>query len=466
MAKEETGFKPTRAQRRADKLLSGPQVHTCLVGGGRSGKTFEFVRAICHRCVRAPGSRHLIARFRYNHVKASIGLDTLLKVMKLCFPGAKLRHAEGVYYWPNGSEIWLAGLDEKARVDKVLGTEFATIFLNEASQIPYSSVLVVRTRLAQNVPGLRLREYVDLNPVGLSHWTNKEFGEGKNPLTNQPLQNPSDYQRMFINPEDNAANLPQQTLELYRNLPGRYRKRFYEGQYVPEIDNAFWTIEQIERCRVAPSEVPKTFKRMVVAVDPSGTRGKGDKRSNHVGIVVAGLADDGRAYVLADLTCDFPPGGKRLPPDLQEVPGPEYGWGGRAVWAYRKWNADHIVGESNFGGDMVRSTIHTVDPRVPYREAHASRGKAVRAEPVSACYPQDKVRHAGLMPELEEQMINMSPAGYAGEGSPDRLDAMVWALTVLLVVPEIDHSVAAPIQVAISTGEVDSDPMALGRRFF
>jgi hypothetical protein len=121
--------------------------------------------------------------------------------------------------------------------------------------------------------------------------------------------------------------------------------------------------------------------------------------------------------VLADRTC-------KLSPD---------GWGRAAVNAYREFKADRIVAEKNFGGAMVEHVIRTVDPNVSYREVTASRGKVQRAEPVAALYEQNRVRHVGLFAELEDQMAAMTRAGYSGDGSPDRCDALVWGLTELMV---------------------------------
>jgi predicted phage terminase large subunit-like protein len=156
------------------------------------------------------------------------------------------------------------------------------------------------------------------------------------------------------------------------------------------------------------------MKRVVVAVDPSGTRGAEDG-GDSIGIVVAGKGLDDKFYVLADRTC-------KLGPD---------GWGRVAVAAYREFRADRIVAERNFGGAMVQHVIRTVDPCVSYRDVTASRGKIARAEPVAALYEQGKVRHACSMPELEDQMAAMTSDGFTGDGSPDRVDALVWALSEL-----------------------------------
>jgi phage terminase large subunit-like protein len=429
----------TDKQREANKLLGGDQRHTLLVGGASSGKTFTIVRRIMARGLRAPGSRHAILRFRWNAARATIWLDTLPTVARLCFPHAELiDHRQDSYVevvGPAGPfEIWIGGLDEKERVDKILGQRHATIFLNEVSQIAYVSALTARTRLGQLVPladgtgFLPIRGYYDLNPTGKRHWSNLEFIEHVDPTTRRPLEHPENFKHLFVPPGSNTRNLPQGTVEELSRLPPRQRKRFYDGEYSEDIEGALWTFESLDRARIRPEDVPATLRRVVVAIDPSGTSGDEEKRSDAVGIVVCGLDDNGRAYVLADRTCDLPP----------------EGWGSVAVTAYHEFHADRIIGEANFGGDMVRAVLHSIDRNVPYRPVTASRGKAVRAEPISVLYGHtdsdgrwldDRVRHAGNFYELEAELLDFSVAGYVGVRSPNRADALVWALTDLLVEP-------------------------------
>ena len=146
-------MKLTAKQEEANRLLAGPSTHQMLFGGSRSGKTFLLVRAVCVRAIKAPKSRHAVLRFRFNAVKNSIVFDTFPKVMELCFPGVKysLNKSDWFATLANGSEIWFGGLDDKERTEKILGMEFATIYLNECSQIPYGSVETAITRLAQKV---------------------------------------------------------------------------------------------------------------------------------------------------------------------------------------------------------------------------------------------------------------------------------------------------------------------------
>lgn len=146
-----TEFKLTDKQEAAQKVLSGPATHGMLFGGSRSGKTFLHVRNVALRALKAKSSRHAILRFRFNHIKTSIILDTFPKVMKLCFSGVEyqLNKTDWFATLPNGSEIWFGGLDDKERTEKILGQEYATLYLNECSQIPWGSVGIAITRLAQ-----------------------------------------------------------------------------------------------------------------------------------------------------------------------------------------------------------------------------------------------------------------------------------------------------------------------------
>src|SRR5258708_23052688 len=256
-------FKLTEAQERGNRLLAGPQRHTAMVGGSRSGKTFLLVRAVIVRALRAENSRHVILRFRENAVWRSIGLDTFPSVMRKCFPGLPYitKRADGFFLLPNKSEVWLGGLDDQDRTERILGQEFATIYYNECSQITYRSYLMASTRLAQQVESsyaykpkrgiLKGRAYFDLNPTGKGHWTNRLFGQLRDPVSLQPLANPHDYARMFMNPRDNSANLSKEYIESLAALPERQRRRVYAGVYVDESEGALRTYDTIERRPIA-----------------------------------------------------------------------------------------------------------------------------------------------------------------------------------------------------------------------
>ncbi|WIA54326.1 phage terminase large subunit [Sphingobium sp. WTD-1] len=768
--------KLTPRQEEARDLLASPARNIMLRGGSRSGKTFLLCRAIVQRAINAPGSRHAIFRFRFNHAKTSIWADTLPKVLKLCFPALRVRFDKTDFYveLPNGSQIWIAGLDDKERVEKILGAEYCTLYFNESSQIPWGSVEIAMSRLAQkcelapkiaaatgrthlplkayydcvagetvldghtktiaelaetgepitvmtthgprlssapwlngygevftvttsagrtiratashrfwtrdgwkrldaiaighellcsaqsqfphdgqgdpaqtqtppdwpenccrclhqcdgqlrpavdgdqvcpasasdagqhsrcaclhdgsgsrmgrldqpearhslhsqssreplsqasgdqrgripahaaqqicgssqrksrsdatpltavrlaqsggeppaiarprltlawywrtardaaaigrqwlrcnllarlsldpNGPGREGRKSLSLasdtpvvagheyetvvdisqpttvafytvdvpfsrhylangfvshncNPPSKLHWSFQMFRAKVKPGTKEPLPNPDDYAEMKVNPSDNADNLPAEYFEVLASMSAAKRLRFEAGEWASEVNGALWALEdrQTEGGTIPGIDVHRAtlerspddgrpqvryagavidLQRIVVAVDPSGT--KGDGGGDDIGIVVAAKGIDGRGYVLQDATC-------QLSPD---------GWGRRSVEMYRRWGADRVVGERNFGGAMVEFVVKTADNSVPYKEANATRGKVVRAEPISALYEQGKVSHVGDFPDLEDQMCNFTASGFVGEGSPDRADAMVWALTELML---------------------------------
>lgn len=214
---------------------------------------------------------------------------------------------------------------------------------------------------------------------------------------------------------DNSGNLPKQFLDKLKARYGgtRLGRQELEAEMLEDLVGALWNHEAIDKTRV--DEQPE-MTRVVVAVDPSGTSGNSDT-GDSIGIVIAGKGVDGRGYILGDYTCKLSP----------------HGWGRRTAAAYHNFNADRVVAERNFGGAMVEHVIKTVDDNISYKEVTASRGKSIRAEPIAALYEQGKISHVGSFPELEDQMCNMGPEGYVGEGSPDRLDAMVWALTDLML---------------------------------
>ena len=418
-------MKLTDKQQAANTMLAGDATHNMLFGGSRSGKTFLLVRAVCMRAIKAPKSRHAILRFRFNAVKNSIVLDTFPRVMELCFPEVPYHINKSDWYASfANSEVWFAGLDDKERTEKILGMEFATLYLNECSQIPYSSVETAITRLAQKATqsatditpaqNLKPRVYYDCNPPNKAHWAYRIFKEKRNPENKRDLPNPDDYLCMQINPVDNTENLSDGYLATLQNLSARSRKRFLDGEFADATPNALFVDETIDKWRVLDGVLPD-FVRIVVAVDPSGSGDVDNADNDAIGIAVAALGTDGNAYLLEDLTVKAGPAT----------------WGKVVTDAYDRHAADVVVGENNFGGAMVQFTIQTCRPRTPYKSVTASRGKSVRAEPIAALYEQGKVRHVGNFNDLEDELAAFSTAGYLGASSPNRADAVIWALTEL-----------------------------------
>ena len=410
----------TERQLQADALLESASAHCMLFGGSRSGKTFLILRKLVGRGLKCV-SRHAVLRYRFNHLKASIIYDTLPKMMQLCYPGAvkgsKLDKSDWFYRLPNGSELWFGGLDDKERTEKILGQEYASIFLNECSQIPLSSRDMAVTRLAQNT-ALQNKMFYDCNPPSKRHWTYLYFVDKIAPTRHQPLADPENYVALQINPTHNRANLKADYLKELENLDERKRQRFLLGAFSDDDDTALWTMEMLDNGRLIDSD-PPDMQRVIIAVDPSGCHGPEDLRSDEVGIIVVGLGTDGRGYVLEDLSGRF---------------GPDK-WKTIVASAFNRWRADAVVAETNYGGAMVGEVIRTAATDdglpIPFREVTASRGKIVRAEPISALFQQGKVSLVGRFKDLEYQLCAMTTGGWRGDRSPDRADAMIWGLTAV-----------------------------------
>lgn len=217
---------------------------------------------------------------------------------------------------------------------------------------------------------------------------------------------------------DNAANLPERFIKAIRRSFGKTAlgRQELEGEMLTDLEGALWSRALLERCRISGACEPMT--RIVVGVDPPASA-----RGDACGIVVAGLDEGGHGVVLADCSVE------RASPER---------WARAVAQAVHAWKADRIVAEANQGGAMVESVLRAADQNLPVRLVHARRGKSARAEPVAALYEAGRVRHAGLFSALEDQLCGLMGGGeYHGPGrSPDRADALVWALTELMLNPK------------------------------
>ena len=210
----------------------------------------------------------------------------------------------------------------------------------------------------------------------------------------------------------NACNLAPTFIEtvLSRYSGTRLGRQEIDGEIIEQREDALWSRAQLERCRI---DVAPPLSRIVVAIDPPGSAQKG---ADACGLVAAGRDDDGNVYVLADESAT------RLSPQA---------WAMKAIALWRRLRADALVAEVNFGGDMVRAVIAAADRNVPLVTVRATRGKYVRAEPVAQLYEQGRVTHVGAFPALEDEMCDFGFDGLSSGRSPDRLDALVWAITAL-----------------------------------
>jgi len=182
-------------------------------------------------------SRHVVLRKTFNSVKTAIFLDTLPKVINMCFPHLPIKWNRSDYYitLPNGSELWIGGLEDDKRVEKILGKEYSTLFFNECTQLDYSSVQVALTRLAEK-NDLAKKAYYDMNPGNKTSWSYAQFIKKLDPIDNVPLSEPDDYAWMRINPRDNLQNIDENYLKILSKMPEKERMRFLEGEFQDESD--------------------------------------------------------------------------------------------------------------------------------------------------------------------------------------------------------------------------------------
>jgi phage terminase large subunit-like protein len=299
---------------------------------------------------------------------------------------------EGWYELANGSRFWLLGLDADPVTgvpSKVGSLDLAFAFVDEAVELVEADWMMLGGRLRfPDVPFTQIAGAT--NPADPKHWLIQRFRDGKGEL-------------LQASTTDNRF-LPASYLERMAGMTGIYRERYVKGEWI-SISGGLFDPAWIK----VDGRMPQ-MQRIVIAVDPAVTSGKS---SDETGIVVAGLDPSGHGWIMADLS-------GRMTPDV---------WAERVISAYREFKADRIIGEVNNGGDLVGRNIRIVDPMAPYHSVVASRGKITRAEPIANLYGIGRVSHAQDFPELVSQMI-----GYDGKGSsPDRMDAMVWALTELML---------------------------------
>jgi len=403
-------FVKTPKQVEAIEILNN-YTYSLLYGGGRSGKSFIILRNIFIRALKVK-STHLAVRMRFNHIKNSLWLQTMPKVFELCFPTFK----EGQHYelnrqdhyvtFVNGSEFWIGGIDDKDRTDKILGREFSTIYPNECSELSYLAIQKLQTRLAEKT-SLTNKMYFDENPPSKKHWSYTYFFEGLNPVDRTPLENVS-IGKLQMNPKDNLNNISEHYMEILRTLSKREQERFLNGNFLDDVEGALWTFDMVNKARL---KIVTDIRKTVVAVDPAVTHEEG---SDLTGIIVAS-GNWQEAVVDADYSCKASP----------------MEWANKAVNAYYKHHASYIVAEVNQGGDLVETVIKQIDPKIKVVKVHANKGKFARAEPISALYEQGRVSHAEGLDALETEMMEWVPE--KTKKSPDRLDAMVYALTDLLL---------------------------------
>jgi PBSX family phage terminase large subunit len=270
MKDSENAFKKTVTQRKAIELLASDALHVMLYGGSRSGKTFILCYAVIIRACKTK-SRHCILRLKFNHAKRAIWLDTLVKVMSICFPNLSYKTNATDYYitLPNGSEVWVGGLDDKARVEKILGNEYSTLYFNECSEIPLSSINIALTRLAEKNT-LAKKVYYDENPPSKRHWSYGLFIKHFHPMSEEEVD-PGEYVSMMMNPKDNLENIdPDYIKNILSKLPENERLRFLSGEFMDSDDGiVYYEFDREVHVTDSATQRPgTTFVSMDFNVDP------------------------------------------------------------------------------------------------------------------------------------------------------------------------------------------------------
>lgn len=238
-------------------------------GGSRSGKTFLATYLIFLRAARVK-SRHCILRFKFSHAIQSIWLDTIPKMLNIAMPNLNAEPNKSRYYYtlPNGSEVWVGGLDTAERSEKILGNEYSTMYFNECSQLDYQAISIARTRLAEK-NDLRKMTYYDQNPPKKSHWSYWLFEKKVNPLDDEALSNPEEYASILMNPNDNIDNLDEEYLMMLESLPEKEKNRFLLGLYDDESDgNAYYAFNREIHVKDTKKYPGTIFIGMDFNVDP------------------------------------------------------------------------------------------------------------------------------------------------------------------------------------------------------
>ena len=379
-----------------------------LEGGSRSGKTFIIVFAIIHRMIKYPKSRHLSVRKHFAHAKTSLWYDTIPKVIEVCFPDIEFKFNKQDWFieTTNGSTYWIGGLDDKDRIEKILGNEYGTIHINEASQTSWKGYEMLKTRLNPVKPmkGFMVSDY---NPPSIHHWGYMLFHNSTNPESKEIVNNKKRYAYLQMNPQDNIKNLSDDYIENLESLSESQRKRFLEGKYSDGSQFALWKWDWIINNRIS-GQLPD-FSRIVIGVDPAVSN---SETADDTGIMVVGELK-GEYYVIDDCTYS----------------GEVTGWARQVCQLYKKYECDRVIGENNQGGDLVEANIRNFNRNIPYTGVRATRGKYTRAEPIAELYRQNKVHHCAEFSALEEEMTTWE--ANSGMKSPDRMDALVWAIAYL-----------------------------------
>lgn len=374
-----------------------------ILGGRGAGKTragAEWVRRMV-----ASGARRIAVVGETYHQAREVMVFGDSGIMAVCPPDARPKWiaTRQMLVWPNGAQATLFSAQDP---EALRGPQFDAAWVDELAKWRKAAATWDMLQF-----GLRLG---DAPRVCVTTTPRRQA------LLRKLLDRPSTVVT-HAPTSANRANLADSFLaEMAAEYAGTaLGRQELEGVMLDDVDGALWQMGALAACQL---DTAPPLTRIVVAIDPPTTAHAGSDACGIIvaGVVMAGPVQDWRAYVLEDASL------QGASPDT---------WARAAIGAMARHNADRLVAEVNQGGDMVAAVIRQIDPLVPLRAVHASRGKVARAEPVAALYEQGRVRHLRGLGDLEDQMCQMTGAGYQGRGSPDRVDALVWAIHDLMIGP-------------------------------
>lgn len=416
-----------------------PRVENIMAAGGiRSGKSVALTAIMIRRAMEAPGSSHGFFHAFANVCDRNLLNYTVPQTFNILMPGywddvivrgGCINHTDRIITLPNKSKFYFLGLDNR---DKIRGLEFMTVWPNEANiGIEYADITLLQGRLTQTARKLdgtllQHKMLIDLNPTVKSSWEYQTFIEGLVPGDGSPLENKSAWRHVIINAVDNEKNLPPGTLKrLFAGMTAAQRARDERGEWSDDNPNALFDANTIGRRHAEPDDMAA----LVVSIDPAGTS---TNKSDSTGTIVAGKGHDGQYYVFEDATL-------KAKPDV---------WINNAESLRLKYDANWIISEKDYARDILEELIDRTIPNAPVKYVESrGRGKRLRAEPIAALYTQGLVNHVPAMirtpdgrliadpkranqfHDLERQMVEFDAPGF--KGSPDRLDALVYALQYL-----------------------------------
>lgn len=380
-------------------------------GGRGSGKSHYFAEEDIENCLLYPGWRIVCIREVQKSLAESVKLLLQDKITKLSEQNRSVRGMFDIQrdriITPGDGVILFQGMQDHT-ADSIKSLEgFDEAHAEEAQTLSARSLELLRPTIRNDPKPGRPGSCIKFS------WNPRSIDDPVDKLLRGP-QPPKDSIVVKANWRDNPffpAVLEEERQYDLKHNPDRYG-HIWEGDYEPQAIGAIWNRAMLHAWR---KEQAPPLKRIVVAIDPQGKKELEPGETDETGIVAAGLGEDKRGYVLTDATLNGTP---------RE-------WATRALAVYDQLDADAIIVERNYGGDMVKHTIESMRPNARVIEVVATRGKHVRAEPISALYEQGIISHVGTFTELENEMCLTTAWGYSGKNSPNRMDALVWAMTEL-----------------------------------